>query len=146
MISHINMVINYGYFHTQRGELKRLINETAYNALNRRKPDPMEDNINMANHNIINLKDPKSSDSFYASNVNYVNRTITDNNAVISTLSEDKVSEAEAMNIEANREENVFSFVMDDMFKEDDSDITKVRKIDKDYYNINKATYQFNIS
>ena len=32
-----NEVINFGYFHTQRGDLKRLINEVAYDALNRKK-------------------------------------------------------------------------------------------------------------
>ena len=106
----------------------------------------MEDSIDMANHSIIRLKDPKSSDSFHASTVNYVNRTITDNNAVINTLITDKVSESEELNIKANRQENEFSFVMDDdLFKEDDDDIVKVRKVDKDYYNINKATYQFKI-
>ena len=106
----------------------------------------MEDSIDMANHSIIRLKDPKSSDSFHASNVNYVNRTITDNNAVINSLIEDKISESEALNIKANRQDNEFSFVMDDgLFKEDDDDIVKVRKVDKDYYNINKATYQFKI-
>ena len=111
-----------------------------------KNPDPMEDDLDMANHSIIRLKDPKSSDSFHASTVNYVNRTISDNNAVINSLIEDKVSEAEALNIKANRQDNEFSFVMDDdLFKEDDDDIVKVRKVDKDYYNINKATYQFKI-
>ena len=106
----------------------------------------MEDSIDMANHSIIRLKDPKSSDSFHASTVNYVNRTISDNNAVINTLITDKVSESEELNIKANRQENEFSFVMDDdLFKEDDDDIVKVRKVDKDYYNINKSTYQFKI-
>ena len=33
-----NDVINFGYFHTERGELKRLINEVGYDALNRKKP------------------------------------------------------------------------------------------------------------
>ena len=107
----------------------------------------MENDIDMANHSIINLKDPKSSDSFHASNVNYVNRSITDNNAVINTSIEDKISEAEKLDIKANRQENGFAFVMDDdLFNEDDDDIVKVRKVDKDYYDINHATYQFNIS
>ena len=141
-----NYVINFGYFHGQRGDLKREINDVSAAALNRKNPDPMEDDLNMANHSIIRLKDPKSSDSFHASTVNYVNRTISDNNAVINSLIEDKVSEAEALNIKANRQDNEFSFVMDDdLFKEDDDDIVKVRKVDKDYYNINKATYQFKI-
>jgi len=32
------------------------------------------------------------------------------------------------------------------LFKEDHSDITKVGKVDKDSYKINKGTYQFNIN
>ena len=143
----LNDVINFGYFHQQRGDLKREINDVSAAALNRKNPNPMEDDIDMANHSIIRLKDPKSSDSFHASNVNYVNRTISDNNAVINTLITDKISESEALNIKANRQENEFSFVMDDdLFREDDDDITKVGKIDKDFYQINKATYQFKTS
>ena len=142
----LNDVINFGYFHQQRGELKREINDAGAAALNRKNPDPIEDDIDMANHSIIRLKDPKSSDSFHASTVNYVNRTISDNNAVINTLITDKVSESEELNIKANRQENEFSFVMDDdLFKEDDDDIVKVRKVDKDFYQINHATYQFKI-
>ena len=141
-----NDVINFGYFHGQRGDLKREINDVSAAALNRKNPDPMEDSIDMANHSIIRLKDPKSSDSFHASTVNYVNTTISDNNAVINTLITDKVSESEELNIKANRQENEFSFVMDDdLFKEDDDDIVKVRKVDKDFYQINHATYQFKI-
>ena len=55
-----NHAITFGYFHTERGELKRLINETGYEALNRKNPDPMEDDIDMANHKIVNLKDPEN--------------------------------------------------------------------------------------
>ena len=33
----------------------------------------------------------------------------------------------------------------DDLFKEDDDYITKVGKVDKDFYDINQATYQFKI-
>ena len=142
----LNDVINFGYFHQQRGDLKREINDVSAAALNRKNPDPMEDDIDMTNHSIINLKDPKSSDSFHVSNVNYVNRRVTDNNSVLRSFIEFKVSEFEALNIKANRQDNEFSFVMDDdLFKEDDDDIVKVRKVDKDYYDINKATYQFKI-
>ena len=142
----LNDVINFGYFHQQRGDLIRQINDAGATALNRKNPDPMEDDIDMANHSIIRLKDPKSSDSFHASNVNYVNRTISDNNAVINTLITDKISESEALNIKANRQENEFSFVMDDdLFKEDDDDITKAGKKDRDFYQIKKETYRFKI-
>ena len=51
----------------------------------------------------------------------------------------------EALNIKASKRENVFSFVMDDdLFKEDD-DITKVGKVEKYFYDINQATYEFKI-
>ena len=77
----------------------------------------------------------------------YVDKSITDLNTIINASIDSKISEAESLNIKANREENIFSFVMDDdMFREDDSDITKVGKVDRDYYSINKATYRFNIS
>jgi len=57
-----------------------------------------------------------------------------------------KIRESEDLDIKGNNKENVFSFVLDDdMFKEDDSDITKIGKVDKDFYKINKETYQFNI-
>ena len=34
----------------------------------------------------------------------------------------------------------------DDLFKDDDSDITKLGKVDKDFYKIHKETYGFNIN
>ena len=142
-----NEVINFGYFHTQRGELKRLINEVASDALNRKNPDPMEDPIDMGNHFITNVKDPLPSNSNYATTVNFVNKTVSDNNATISTLIDIKINIVEDLNIKSSKQENVFSFVMDDeLFKEDDSDITKVGKVNKDFYNIHKETYQFDIS
>ena len=33
----------------------------------------------------------------------------------------------------------------DDLLKEDDDDITKVGKVEKDFYQIKKETYQFTI-
>ena len=58
-----------------------------------------------------------------------------------------KINEVEDLNIKSAKHENVFSFVMDDdLFKEDDSDIRKVGKVNRDFYDIHKETYQFNIS
>ncbi|CAH3150419.1 unnamed protein product, partial [Pocillopora meandrina] len=53
-----NHAITFGYFHTERGELKRLINEVGYNALNRKNPDQMEDDIDMEDNRILNLNEP----------------------------------------------------------------------------------------
>ena len=141
-----NEVINFDYFHTQRGELKRLINETAYEALNRKDPDPMQDDIDMANHSIINLKDPKAGDKTYAATVNFVNKTINDSNTVISTLINTKIKESETHSIELIGRENVFKKVMDDdEFKEDDSAIHDKKVVNKDFHSINKKTYEFKI-
>ena len=141
-----NEVINFGYFHTQRGDLKRLINEVASDALNRKSPDPMLDPIDMGNNFITNVKDPLPSNSRYAATVNFVNKTVSDNNTTISTLIDSKINEVEDLNIKAAKQENVFSFIMDDdLFKEDDSDITKVGKVNKDFYDIHKETFQFYI-
>ena len=73
-------------------------------------------------------------------------KTVSDNNTTINTLIDSKVAEVETLNIKASKRENVFSFVMDDdLFKEDDDDITKVGKVEKDFYDINQATYEFTI-
>ena len=140
-------VVNWGKIHEIRGDLKREINAVEYEALNRINPDPMEDDIDMGNNFITNIKDPLPSNSNYATTVNFVNKTVSDNNTTISTLIDSKINERDHLNIKAAKQENVFSFVMiDNLFKEDDSDITKVGKVNKDFYDIHKETYQFNIS
>ena len=140
-------VVNWGKIHEIRGDLKREINAVEYEALNRINPNPMEDDIDMGNNFITNIKDPLPSNSNYATTVNFVNKTVSDNNTTISTLIDSKINERDHLNIKAAEQENVFSFVMiDDLFKEDDSDITKVGKVNKDFYDIHKETYQFNIS
>ena len=103
-----NQVINFGYFHTERGYLKRLINEVGYDALNRKNPDPMEDNIDMANHSITNLKEPQPSDVSHAASVNYVTGAIVNNNFIIIGTINDKIKELEEKTIQAVNQENVF--------------------------------------
>ena len=107
----------------------------------------MTGNLLLAGNSITGLKDPNPSDSNYAASVNFVNNAVSDNNAAISTLIDSKITEVDYLNIKAAKQENVFSFVMDDdVFKEDDSDITKIGKVDKDFYDLHKETYQFNIN
>lgn len=136
-----NEVINFGYFHTERRELKRLINDVSSEALNRKDPDPMEDNIYMANHNIVNLKDPKPTDASYAASINFVNNTVNGSNVIINGIIDKKIQESEERSIEAVEQENVFQLVMkDDLFKLDDSDIHKVAVVDKDFHKVNQQT------
>ena len=107
----------------------------------------MTGNLQMGDNFITNVKDPLPSNSHHGATVNFVNKSVSDNNATISTLIDSKINEVEDLNIKAAKQENVFSFVMDDdLFKEDDSDIKKIGKVNKDFYNIHKETYQFNIS
>jgi len=123
-----------------------LINKVASDALNRKNPDPMESPINMGKNFITNLKDPPASNSNYAATVNFANKTVSDNNTTIVALIDKKIKESEDLDVKGNNEENGFSFVMDDdMFKEYDSDITKIGEVDKDVYKIDKETYQLNI-
>ena len=141
-----NDVINFGYFHTERGELKRLINEVGYDALNRKDPDPMEDDIDMANHSIINLKDPQTSDNSHAASVNFVNTSINHSSTIINGVIDKKIKESEEKSIQTVNQENVFKKVMDDdEFKEDDNDIHKIGVQNKNFHSRNKKTYEFKI-
>ena len=124
--------INFKYFHDQ--------------ALNRKRPQKMEADLDMNGNNIISLKDPLPSNSQYAALVNFVNKSISDSNANLSKIIDRKITEAEKFNIKSSTQNNAFLFVMDDdLFKEDDNDITKVGEVDKDFYQIKKATYEFTI-
>ena len=54
--------------------------------MNRKNPDPMESNIDMDNHDIVNLRDPQAHDGSHAATVSFVNTTINDSNAVINAF------------------------------------------------------------
>ena len=87
----------------------------------------MEDDIDMAYHSIINLKDPQPSDSTPATSVNFVNDAINNSETNINKIIDAKIKESESSSIDLVDKENVFEIVMDDdLFKEDDDDIHKV--------------------
>ena len=139
-------VLNFKYFHSQRGDLLRQINAVGSKAFSKDGSDPMEGKLDINLFDIINLPTAASNESSYAANVNYVNKTVSDNNATISGLIDSKITEAEKFNIKSSTQNNAFLFVMEnDLFKEDDNDITKVGEVDKDFYQIKKATYEFTI-
>ena len=92
------------------------------------------------------MKDLLPTNSNYATTANFVNKTVSDNNATINALIDTKRNKVGDLNIKSSKQENVLSFVVDDnLFKEDDSDITKVGKVDRDFYDLHKETYQFDI-
>ena len=106
----------------------------------------MTGDLDMANHNLINLKDPQPSNASHAASVNFVNTTINDNNTIIDGIIDRKIKESEASSIESNDRENVFKKVMDDVeFKEDHDKIHKVGVENKNFHLVNKKTYEFKI-
>ena len=106
----------------------------------------MTGNLDMANHNLINLKDPQPSDNSHAASVNFVNTSINNSNSIIDGIIDRKIEESETRSIESIDRENVFKKVMDDdEFKEDDSDIHKSGVQNKDFHTINKKTNEFKI-
>ena len=134
--------LNYEYFHSQRGDLERQINEVGSKALSIDGSDPMGGNLDMNGNNIIRMKDPLPSNSQYAASDNFVNKSISDSNANVSKIIDSKIKEAEKFNIKSSTQNNAFLFVMDnDLFKEDDDDITKVGEVEKDFYRIKKVTH-----
>ena len=138
--------LNFKYFHSQRGDLERQINAVGSKAFSKDGSDPMEGKLDMNLFDIINLPTAAANESSYAANVNYVNKTVSDNNATISGLIDSKITEAEKFNIKSSTLNNAFLFVMEnDLFREDDNDITKVGEVDKDFYQIKKTTYEFTI-
>ena len=92
-------VVHWGKIHEIRGDLKREINAVEYEALNRINPDPMEDDIDMGNNFITNVKEPGPSNSNYATTVNFVNKTI-----------DDRLKHS----VQSSDTSNAFQYVMDD--------------------------------
>ena len=88
---------------------------------------------NAASKKLVNLADP--TDDNDAANKGHLSKII-----------DSKITEAEKFNIKSSTQNNAFLFVMEnDLFREDDNDITKVGEVDKDFYQIKKATYEFTI-
>ena len=81
-----------------------------------------------------------------AVNKGQLDKAVSDSESATRALIETKIEESEEASIRAAQSENVFLRVMDnDLFKEDDDDISKVGSIDKDYNTINHKTYLFYI-
>ena len=104
----------------------------------------MQDDIDMANHSIINLKKPEDHQATYAANVKFVADAIVDNNTILETQIDTKIKASETHTIEPTNRENVFKKVMDnDEFKEDDDDIHKMEVQNKDFHSVNKKNMEW---
>ena len=129
-----------------RDYLVHTITNTEADLLPKDGSEAMTGDLNMTNHSIINLKDPKPSDNSHAASVNFVNTTINNSNAIIDGIIDKKIKESETSSIDLVDQENVFKMVLDDdLFKEDDDDIHKIGVENKDFHLVNKKTYEFKI-
>ena len=139
--------LNFKYFHTQRGDLLRQINEVGSKAFSKDGSDPMGGKIDMNVFDIINLPTAASNESSYAANVNYVNKTVNDSKNTISNLIDIKIKNAQAEAISYIYIENVFKKVMtDNLFKEDDDRIKFISSINySSLHRISQKPYLFTI-
>ena len=140
-------VVHWGKIHEIRGDLKREINAVEYKALNRINPNPMEDPIDMGNNFITNIKDPQPLNSQYAATVNFVNKTVSDNNSTIITNYQKYVDDRLKYSVQSSDISNAFQYVMDDPAGQfyDEDDIKGIKKTDKDFHKINKETYEMQL-
>lgn len=81
-----NDAINFGYFEGERAYLKEKIEKGLAEHLSLDGSGAMQGDLDMANHSIVNLKEPQSHQSTYAAKVNFVNNSINDNNTILDTL------------------------------------------------------------
>ena len=138
--------INFELLKSTRDYLVHTITNTEADLLPKDGSEAMTGDLNMTNHGIINLKDPKPSDNSHAASVNFVNTTINNSNTILNGIIDKKIKESETSSIDLVDQENVFKIVMDDdLFKEDDDDIHKIGVKNKDFHLVNKKTYEFKI-
>ena len=107
----------------------------------------MNGNLLMAGHSITGLKDPNPSDSNYATSVNFVNKTISDNNSTIVTNYQNYVDDRLKYSVQSADKSNAFQYVMDDPAGQfyDEDDIKGIKKTVKDFHKINKETYEMQL-
>ena len=139
--------IDFGYFHKQRGALKRLIERESSNQFPINGNDPMKGNIKMTDnegniHKITGLGTP--TDPNDAANKEYVDTKVSIK--ADKKFVDDKIKESEERSIRAVSQENAFLKVMDDdLFVIEDDDIHRVGVVDKKIHQVNQQTYQFKI-
>ena len=98
--------------------------------------------INMNTSYIFGLPKPQRNDD--AANKEYVDDEVK--KKADEKYVNDQIKESEERSIRSLYKENVFKKVMDDgLFIEDDDDIHKIGKDDKDFHLVNKKTYHFQI-
>ena len=96
----------------------------------------MTGNLNMNRRSIISLKEPQSHESTYTANINYVNKTISDNANVRPIMR--STSDYVRLNhsISSYDDANMFQYLIDNPSSEfsDEDDIKGVQVTNKDFH------------
>ena len=122
--------------------------KNALNSLVSKAGDKMTGDLDMSGNEIKNLKEAASSDATFAASVNYVNKTVSDSNAVLQTQWQDHVSERSDYAVDKEME-NDFKYVLEGNHGNefvDELDIKGMGVItSKDFHPINKRTVHFDL-
>ena len=104
--------------------------------------------LDMGGDSIHNLKEAASSDATFAANVNYVNKTISDSNAIIQTQYRDHVSERFDYAVDKEME-NDFKYALEGNRGNEFVDELNIKGMgvitSKDFHPINKRTVHFDL-
>ena len=122
--------------------------KTHVNSLVSKKGDAMTGDLDMSGNEIKNLKEASSSDATFAASVNYVNKTVSNSNAIIQTQYRDHVSERFDYAVDKEME-NDFKYALEGNRGNefvDELDIKGMGVItSKDFHLINKRTVHFDL-
>lgn len=106
----------------------------------------MSADLDLGGNAIKNLTDSQASDSFHAANVNYVNRTVSDNNSTTKTAYEKYVNDHLSHSISTNLK-NDLAYIMNPNSSQfsDEDDIIGRGAVDKELHQFVKMTQQFDL-
>ena len=122
--------------------------KTTLNSLVSKTGDKMTGDLDMSGNEIKNLKEASSSDATFAANVNYVNETVSDGNAIIQTQYQDHVSERFDYAVDKEME-NDFKYALEGNHGDEFVDELNIKGMgvitSKDFHPINKRTAHFDL-
>ena len=122
--------------------------KTTLNSLVSKAGDKMTGDLDMSGNEIKNLKEASSLDATFAANVNYVNKTINERNAILQTRWQDYVSGR--LDYTVDREmENDFKYVLEGNKGDEFIDELNIKGMgvitSKDFHPFNKRTAHFDL-
>ena len=122
--------------------------KTTLNSLVSKTGDKITGDLDMSGNEIKNLKEASSSDATFAANVNYVNKTINERNAILQERWQDYVSGR--LDYTVDREmENDFKYVLEGNKGDEFIDEQSIKGMgvitSKDFHPFNKRTAHFDL-